>query len=504
VGLDGRWLNIAPQCAGWMDLTENGGSGSFYIWWSGVHKLTTAAAIPYYTGRFAPGKAGNRRGFGFVTVGSGLEDFARPADDMERRLLGSIQECTGNTLLKLAGVTSFLAAVLVLTAVWLAWSISRPITLMVPRMARMAAGETAGASLPPALLDRRDEIGVLARSLQEMGQSRQEELAMAHALAAGDYTRTFSLRSEDDVLGQAFNDMMRASKDDILQVSRAVTRVGEGVEAIHGVSSRLARGVETSRTVVSEITDIIGQMDGHARRNAARAQEASGMTLSDRNAAKRGHAAAGQLREAMGQIQQSGQRIITVVKTIDDIAFQTNLLSLNASVEAARAGRSGKGFAIVANEVRNLSIRSTRAAHDTGRMMADMTKQMEAGAQLADRSNQEFGGIVEMADRVGRMVDEIAEASRTQSAAMAQMESILRRIGAVTDENYEGARSMHASAGMLSGQLDELRRLVSRFRCEADSGGPDREEGRRPPPGPGGRRGTPESRTPGGDAPWPG
>ncbi|MDR2349039.1 MAG: hybrid sensor histidine kinase/response regulator, partial [Deltaproteobacteria bacterium] len=81
VGLDGRWLNNAPQCTGWMDLTATGGSGSLYILWSGLYKLNTAAAIPYYTGHYAPSEANNHsgRGFGFVAIGSGLEFFTMPA-----------------------------------------------------------------------------------------------------------------------------------------------------------------------------------------------------------------------------------------------------------------------------------------------------------------------------------------------------------------------------------------------------------------------------------------
>jgi hypothetical protein len=79
VGLDGRWLNHAPQCTGWFDLTSEGGSGSFLILWSGIWKLTTAAAIPYYTGHYGQSK----RGFGFVAIGAGFEDFQRPARETE-------------------------------------------------------------------------------------------------------------------------------------------------------------------------------------------------------------------------------------------------------------------------------------------------------------------------------------------------------------------------------------------------------------------------------------
>jgi len=119
VGLDGRYLNFAPQCVGWMDLTADGGSGSFYILWSGLYKLTTAAANPYYTGRYAPSPAnGNsRRGFGFVTVGSGLESFTSPARDMEQKLVTAIEDNLRATLGELVWVTAALIVLVLLAAI---------------------------------------------------------------------------------------------------------------------------------------------------------------------------------------------------------------------------------------------------------------------------------------------------------------------------------------------------------------------------------------------------
>ncbi|MDR2259769.1 MAG: EAL domain-containing protein [Azoarcus sp.] len=91
VGLDCRWLNFAPQCTGWYNLADQGGSGSFLILWSGLYKLTTTAAIPYYTGRYSPEAAGNKRGFGIVTVGANVDDFHRDANESKERLDGIIK-----------------------------------------------------------------------------------------------------------------------------------------------------------------------------------------------------------------------------------------------------------------------------------------------------------------------------------------------------------------------------------------------------------------------------
>ncbi len=177
-----------------------------------------------------------------------------------------------------------------------------------------------------------------------------------------------------------------------------------------------------------------------------------------------------ELVTAMKEIQQAGAKIAIVAKLIDDIAFQTNLLALNAAVEAARAGRQGKGFSVVADEVRSLSGRSAKAARETSAMVEAMTDRMQAGAELAVRSDNEFRDIVEATSQVALIFQEISSASDAQSAAMAQIAGGLGQIDGVIQENTHSAGSTASSALQLSRQAEELNRLVSRFRLVADSG----------------------------------
>ena len=166
VGLDGRYLNFAPQCVGWMDLTRDGGSGSFYILWSGLYKLTTAAAIPYYTGRYAPSKANgySRRGFGFVTIGSGLEFFTSPARDMEEKLVAAVNNSLKLTLMELVWVTGALIVVVISVAIWMATFLTNRLNRLVYGIGRYRAGERQfrfHASV-------KDEFGALADAFDEM------------------------------------------------------------------------------------------------------------------------------------------------------------------------------------------------------------------------------------------------------------------------------------------------------------------------------------------------
>ncbi|MDR2610803.1 MAG: response regulator [Clostridiales Family XIII bacterium] len=169
VGLDGRYLNNAPQCTGWMDLTKDGGSGSFYILWSGLYKLTTAAAIPYYTGQYAPSEENgwSKRGFAMVTIGAGLEDFTKPAQDTGAKLTKAIDKSLNETMLQLVITSIVLILIVILIAIWLASWITNNITRLIRGIARFRAGERQFRFNAPV----KDEFGLLADSFDDMAES---------------------------------------------------------------------------------------------------------------------------------------------------------------------------------------------------------------------------------------------------------------------------------------------------------------------------------------------
>jgi signal transduction histidine kinase/CheY-like chemotaxis protein/HAMP domain-containing protein len=181
VGLDGRWLNHAPQCTGWFDLTSEGGSGSFLILWSGIWKLTTAATIPYYTGHYGQSK----RGFGFVAIGAGFEDFQRPARETEEVLgdliaaantdlsraavetQSAISSNLWETAMKLMVSAGVMILLVVLIAIWMASVFTTSITNLITGISRFRSGERQFRFHAPVM----DEIGTLADSFDEMADS---------------------------------------------------------------------------------------------------------------------------------------------------------------------------------------------------------------------------------------------------------------------------------------------------------------------------------------------
>lgn len=191
LGLDCRYLNFAPQCQGWHDLTQYGGSGSFLIEWSGVWKRTTAAPIPYFTGQYAK----TPRGFGYITIGANVEDFHAPAvataelmnerlaDFAERLrnrqmgLQGMIEHSVNRTAADLSGSTMLMLILVVVVAVWLASVLTRRVTDLVSGLARIEAGDLSFRFQRGA----NDELGHLNNSLNHMADSVQSSLEQSEA-----------------------------------------------------------------------------------------------------------------------------------------------------------------------------------------------------------------------------------------------------------------------------------------------------------------------------------
>jgi PAS domain S-box-containing protein len=218
VGLDGRYLNHAPQCTGWFDLTKEGGSGSFLILWSGIWKPNTAATIPYYTGRYGKTK----RGFGFVAIGAGLEDFERPARETEKNLgelmaqtnedltraaaetKSAIESNLWSTVIKLSASAGFMIILVVLIAIWLASVFTGSITHLIEGISRFRAGERQFRFKAPV----KDEIGILADSFDDMADSIVSSVTAPLSIISMDRTMIYMNESGLAILGKTLDDIV--------------------------------------------------------------------------------------------------------------------------------------------------------------------------------------------------------------------------------------------------------------------------------------------------------
>ncbi len=196
------------------------------------------------------------------------------------------------------------------------------------------------------------------------------------------------------------------------------------------------------------------------KRSAEGARSASDAAARTRQSADAGAERVQELREAMTGIRQASDDIRKILKTIDELAFQTNILALNAAVEAARAGEAGAGFAVVAEEVRNLAQRSAQAARETAEHIDASVTKSRHGAQITDVVASQFTDIQTQVRELDRLVSEIARASAEQQEGIGQVNTGVSQMDRLTQANAANAEETAAAAAQLTTQSANLRETV--------------------------------------------
>lgn len=308
------------------------------------------------------------------------------------------------------------------------------------------------------------------KSVQEMVAALQYKGELLEQMAQRDLTVDIKKASDRDSLGESMTIMRDALRDVLLGVRTAVEQVAAGSGQVSSASQDLSQGATESASSLEEISSSVNEVNGQARQNADNATEANNIAKQAAGNATSGNEQMTQLKEAMENISHSSDEIKKVVKVIDDIAFQINLLALNANVEAARAGKYGKGFAVVAEEVRNLAVRSADAVQETTAMVTESVRNIENGNELTDTTAGQLNEILTGATKVAEFLEEIAAASKEQALAVEQVTEGLSQVDQVTQANTASAEESASAAEELASQAEELRASIAAFKLGQDDG----------------------------------
>lgn len=347
-------------------------------------------------------------------------------------------------------------------------SISKPILLLVSGARNLSLGDIALSDVEQAdfekLRSRNDELGVIGYSFGELIDYQREKTEIAQQIAANNLQVKVEISSERDSLGHAFDRMVASLNEVLSQVNATVEQVNVGADQVSQASQNLSQGATEQASSLEEVTSSITEINGQSKQNAESAQEAHSLARTASDNAGSGSEQMEQLMEVMNRINASSDEINKVVKVIDDIAFQINLLALNANVEAARAGKYGRGFAVVAEEVRNLAARSAQAVNETSQMVGDTVSNIKEGSGAAEETAKQLFAIVEGTGKVADLLDEIAAASREQALAIDQVNEGLDQIDQATQSNTASSEESAAASEELAGQAQQLRTMVARFK----------------------------------------
>ena len=421
-----------------------------------------------------------------------LRKVVRDMEGQEQELLKRRDEAARsgaqNTVITIfAGI--LVAIGLVVSAGWfLTRHIAGPLQNIAKRATQIAAGEIVVQAVGRP---RSDEIGFLEEKFNQMAASLQEKAGMAQQIAKGDLRVEVKLQSEKDALGSAFatmvanlREMNREIGEGVNVLAASASEILAGTTQVAAGATETAAAMSETATTVEEVKQTATLASQKAKLVAEAAQKAAQVSQGGRKSVEETIEGMQRIREQMEQIAESivrlseqGQAIGEIIATVNDLSEQSNLLAVNASIEAAKAGEQGKGFAVVAQEVKSLAEQSRQATAQVRTILGDIqkatgsavlaTEQGSKAVETGVRQSKEAGeAIRQMAEGIGesaQAANQIAVSAQQQLAGMDQLAQATASIRLAMTQNQESTRQTETAAHNLNELGQKLKLLVGRY-----------------------------------------
>lgn len=322
--------------------------------------------------------------------------------------------------------------------------------------------------------DNRDELGSMAQNIKRTNAvitSYIHDITdKLNLLSQGDLQFSMDLDYVGDfnAIKQAIAKTVSSLNQTLILIDTAAGQVNTGTGQVSSGAQALAAGSTEQASSIEELSAALTSIAAQASQNSDNVKQAAQYVAQTSENVKNGGVHMKQLTGAMDNIRSASGQITNITKVIEDIAFQTNILSLNAAIEAARAGTAGKGFSVVADEVRNLAAKSAEAAKQTAELIEHSVTTVEEGTQITQKTAHILADIDETTGLISNIVSNINTASAQQAASIEEVRIGLEQVSAVVQTNAATAEENSAASEEMSAQAQTLREEVRKFRLNQE------------------------------------
>ncbi|MEI0606300.1 methyl-accepting chemotaxis protein [Brachyspira pulli] len=291
----------------------------------------------------------------------------------------------------------------------------------------------------------------------------------AKEISLGNLASSFYIQSRNDEIGEllnSFNDMKSKFSQMIKEILMSSEEIANAANELYQGSEDLAKRTEYQASSLEETASSMEEMASTIKSSAQNSVDGNKVMIDSKNAVEEGGSVIADTAKMIEEVYESSAKIRDITKVIENIAFQTNILALNASVEAARAGDQGRGFAVVASEVRNLAQNSQASAKDITVLIEDIYEKINKSAEMARHSQEIFTDIEMKIEETSKIMSDISQTAIEQEAGVDQVNVAVTKMDSITQQNAALVEQSAAAAKSLLDQANNLEDLVSFFKVK--------------------------------------